>query len=317
MNRLFLLLTILTISQLACDPEAESSSDAGSSTPRQAQGDAGSGSDAGNTAADSVFGAGAGNDERDDDRFEDIQDTCGDSIRHRIETCDDGNTMSGDGCSDRCLIEEGFRCLSVGEACEEIVVEVPTDDTPIETDDGPSTGSGAGAGGGDEDEDLCEDVACENGFTCLIRYENYEYAHLPIESSDGVITYCEQNDLRDERNGKIQYFENGENGERVEAFSWGESKAGEWQHVIRMQFILGDGESFNFFDVSPLGESIFKKATLILEEEGEDGVVYDFVEVDDAHDNIYYTNLSERPKIATFLASAYYDVFKATLLIVR
>lgn len=33
------------------------------------------------------------------------------------ESCDDGNTHAGDGCSDTCQIEEGFSCETEGEAC--------------------------------------------------------------------------------------------------------------------------------------------------------------------------------------------------------
>ena len=35
---------------------------------------------------------------------------CGDCQLHSSETCDDGNSASGDGCSDSCTIETDFTC---------------------------------------------------------------------------------------------------------------------------------------------------------------------------------------------------------------
>ena len=37
-------------------------------------------------------------------------EVCGDGKNMRIEECDDGNTISGDGCSSDCLVEEHFMC---------------------------------------------------------------------------------------------------------------------------------------------------------------------------------------------------------------
>lgn len=36
--------------------------------------------------------------------------TCGDSTLDSIEECDDGNLVDGDGCSSRCIVEQGFYC---------------------------------------------------------------------------------------------------------------------------------------------------------------------------------------------------------------
>ncbi|CDW83143.1 UNKNOWN [Stylonychia lemnae] len=38
------------------------------------------------------------------------QDTCGDGRRYQDNACDDGNTGSGDGCSDECLVESNYVC---------------------------------------------------------------------------------------------------------------------------------------------------------------------------------------------------------------
>jgi cysteine-rich repeat protein len=41
---------------------------------------------------------------------------CGNGVVERAETCDDGNTKAGDGCSDRCALELGYCCMP-GDRC--------------------------------------------------------------------------------------------------------------------------------------------------------------------------------------------------------
>ncbi len=43
--------------------------------------------------------------------------TCGDAQLSGSETCDDGNGVSGDGCSDACLAEPGYLCPAPGRLC--------------------------------------------------------------------------------------------------------------------------------------------------------------------------------------------------------
>ncbi|MBJ6762245.1 DUF4215 domain-containing protein [Myxococcaceae bacterium JPH2] len=46
---------------------------------------------------------------------------CGDNIKHDTEACDDGNTLSGDGCSAKCdTVESGFTCPEAGKPCYRI-----------------------------------------------------------------------------------------------------------------------------------------------------------------------------------------------------
>jgi cysteine-rich repeat protein len=42
---------------------------------------------------------------------------CGDGLITGSETCDDGNTMSGDGCADNCRVESGFTCMGQPSVC--------------------------------------------------------------------------------------------------------------------------------------------------------------------------------------------------------
>ena len=38
---------------------------------------------------------------------------CGDGVRDHEEECDDANTLSGDGCSNSCIVESGYSCIRV------------------------------------------------------------------------------------------------------------------------------------------------------------------------------------------------------------
>ncbi len=48
---------------------------------------------------------------------------CGDSKIEAPETCDDGNSIPGDGCSGLCQIEPGYTCPTVGQPCVYTVAE--------------------------------------------------------------------------------------------------------------------------------------------------------------------------------------------------
>lgn len=42
---------------------------------------------------------------------------CGNGTIEGMETCDDNNTMNGDGCSNFCMIEPGFNCTNEPSNC--------------------------------------------------------------------------------------------------------------------------------------------------------------------------------------------------------
>ncbi len=48
------------------------------------------------------------------------EDICGDGIK-LTKQCDDGNTNSGDGCSNSCQIEYGYECLVPNTTCRETI----------------------------------------------------------------------------------------------------------------------------------------------------------------------------------------------------
>ena len=43
---------------------------------------------------------------------------CGDGILRLVEQCDDGNRMSGDGCTQTCAVEAGWTCPTPGSPCQ-------------------------------------------------------------------------------------------------------------------------------------------------------------------------------------------------------
>ncbi|MFO0761681.1 MAG: DUF4215 domain-containing protein [Byssovorax sp.] len=126
---------------------------------------------------------------------------CGDGKIAVIESCDDGNTMDGDGCSSTCDFEKGFKCEGAPTKCTPIcgdgmiVGNEECDDTNDKNGDGCTSGCTIAAGwtcmgapsvcttvcgdgiitGNEECDDMnamagdgCSDMcAVEAGFTCV------------------------------------------------------------------------------------------------------------------------------------------------------
>ncbi|OJH39090.1 hypothetical protein BON30_16170 [Cystobacter ferrugineus] len=65
---------------------------------------------------------------------------CGDGTRQSAESCDDGNTTDGDGCSATCgAVEEGWACDTPGQACIRTTCGNGTRDNTETCDDGNTT----------------------------------------------------------------------------------------------------------------------------------------------------------------------------------
>lgn len=109
----------------------------------------------------------------------DAGDVCGDSMRGVTEGCDDGNTTAGDGCSEACVVEDGFRCPPVG-ACRPIVCGDGRVEAPERCDDG-------NADAGDGCSPRC---ALEPGWTCTIA----GVACSAAACGDGIVAGFEQCD---------------------------------------------------------------------------------------------------------------------------
>ncbi len=82
---------------------------------------------------------------------------CGDGKITDNEQCDDGNTVSGDGCSADCQIEQGFRCILPNEPCLQVVYCGDGIVQPPEVCDDGNSKAGDGCDG------TCHP---EPGFTC-------------------------------------------------------------------------------------------------------------------------------------------------------
>lgn len=67
---------------------------------------------------------------------------CGDGNQEGLETCDDGNTVSGDGCSEVCAVESGWSCSPCVTVCGDGIVagEEECDDGGNVSGDGCSAG---------------------------------------------------------------------------------------------------------------------------------------------------------------------------------
>jgi cysteine-rich repeat protein len=71
---------------------------------------------------------------------------CGDGIKNGSESCDDGGTTPGDGCSGTCTVETGFNCTGVPSVCTSICGDGIVVGTET-CDDGTSTGLGGCSSG--------------------------------------------------------------------------------------------------------------------------------------------------------------------------
>ena len=131
MNKRLFLLTVLSAVLLAScgDDSSSSSGNGGATMPACGDGKLNDGEacDDGNTndgdgcAADcSAIEDGYACDENGcnkDPDFMPDKPICGNSKLEDGETCDDGNRSSGDGCSNTCQIEDGYKCETQGQAC--------------------------------------------------------------------------------------------------------------------------------------------------------------------------------------------------------
>lgn len=63
-----------------------------------------------------------------------VSPPCGDLEVTGLETCDDGNTASGDGCSDTCKVEKGFNCPNPGTCVDIDECAEGTDNCPTGTE---------------------------------------------------------------------------------------------------------------------------------------------------------------------------------------
>lgn len=80
---------------------------------------------------------------------------CGNGEINTAETCDDGNTTSGDGCDATCQIEPGYICLEEPSMCS--ICGNNIIDGAETCDDGNGTG-------GDGCSATCQIEFCGNGY---------------------------------------------------------------------------------------------------------------------------------------------------------
>src|SRR6202142_16981 len=111
---------------------------------------------------------------------------CGDGIIEGSETCDDGNSVPGDGCSGVCQIEPGYTCPTPGLPCIYTV--------PLKCGDGIIEGNEACDDGNIVDGDGCSSTCqVEPGYSCTVPGTPCVMTPMP-RCGDGAVNSGEQCD---------------------------------------------------------------------------------------------------------------------------
>ena len=99
----------------------------------------------------------------DDSSGEDTVKACGNSQVEGDETCDDGNTESGDGCSADCLnVEDGYTCPKEGGACTKQDIPAAAECGNGKLEDGEACDDGNKSAG----DGCSSDCRIEDGYSC-------------------------------------------------------------------------------------------------------------------------------------------------------
>ena len=131
-----------------------------------------------------------------------IRSECGDGILQSLEACDDGNAVSGDGCSETCsAIEDGYECPVAGRLCSKIDTNPPGPDTKEECGNGIL-----------EANEGCDDKNTNNGDGCSSQCNIEEGYTCPtpgepcIQNQEEILATC--------GNGIVDDYESCDDGNR-------------------------------------------------------------------------------------------------------
>jgi cysteine-rich repeat protein len=113
---------------------------------------------------------------------------CGDGVRAGAETCDDGNTASGDGCSESCRIESGYRCT--GTTCSPLCGDRIIAGGELCDDGNTTDGDGCSAGCTAEPGWQCDANGCHEVCGDRIRTPNEQCDDGNTNSDDGCDRAC-------------------------------------------------------------------------------------------------------------------------------
>ena len=92
--------------------------------------------------------------------------TCGDGLITGTESCDDGNTDAGDGCSVACAVEDGWSCEDEPSDCAEVCGDGVITDSEACDDGNTDDGDGCSASCAVEEGWECEDEPSDCGTVC-------------------------------------------------------------------------------------------------------------------------------------------------------
>jgi cysteine-rich repeat protein len=110
------------------------------------------------------------------DVFDELRANCGDGVVQAPEACDDGNTLSGDGCSNVCHVEPGWDCTGEPSTCVTTCGDGVRAGT--ETCDDGNTASGDGC---------ASDCTVEPGYEC----SGVPSVCVVVVCGDGLVTGSE------------------------------------------------------------------------------------------------------------------------------
>ncbi len=114
----------------------------------------------------------------------DDEAVCGDGGLDNDEDCDDGNKLSGDGCSSKCEIEKGYKCPEAGEACVK--------------DGGDNDDDTAVCGNGKiESGETCDDGNAEGGDGCSAKCKIEDNYDCEVEGKPCKLSTCGNGELDD------------------------------------------------------------------------------------------------------------------------
>lgn len=170
-----LCLALMFLPGCSGDPDSTGPGGTGGSGGVAGSGGAGGGGTGGDAGSGGAGGGGTGG------AGGDVFLDCGDRVRDSIEACDDGNRNDDDGCAGDCtMIEEGYRCPTVGVLCVAIVCGDSRIDPPETCDDGNAA----------SDDGCSASCQREEGWTCSLP----GVACVATECGDGFVAGFEQCD---------------------------------------------------------------------------------------------------------------------------
>ena len=197
-----------------------------------------------------------------------MDENCGNGVMDEGEQCDDGNDLSGDGCSSACQIESGYECTVAGQACEKTpITEIPCGngqpDADEECDDG-NTDDGDGCSSACTVEsgwecdtqgchtvcgdgmiigpEVCDDWNTDDGDGCSADCMTIEEGYTCIEEMGA--SYCVTEGCGDQKLDEGEQCDEGNNSKDPDytSYGWDEENGKPYCFMCKNSDFCGDGK---------------------------------------------------------------------------